>query len=102
MLLVSLIRIQRRKKIGKTGVGSSRAVYREGKYLCRDFGLTYPTQRSELELARKQGQMYSPKFGLSIVWETEVLSARTMQAKLRYCLWRRLRQIANHLVLEEA
>jgi dTDP-L-rhamnose 4-epimerase len=58
--------IQSRKKVGKIVVASSRAVYGEGKYLCRRCGVTYPTQRSEAELARKHWQMNCPRCGLRV------------------------------------
>ena len=82
VLLESLIK--NRKKIGKIVVASSRAVYGEGKYLCRNCGVTYPTQRSEVELAKKRWQLYCPKCGLSIepvpTDEEAVLSATSIYA----------------------
>ena len=54
------------KSAKKVVVASSRAVYGEGKYQCENCGVTYPEQRSEDELRRKQWQMYCAKCGRRI------------------------------------
>jgi len=54
------------KSVKKVVVASSRAVYGEGKYQCENCGVTYPEQRSEDELQRKQWQMYCAKCGRRI------------------------------------
>ena len=54
------------KSIEKVIVASSRAVYGEGKYHCANCVVTYPEQRTEDELQRKQWQMYCAKCGRRI------------------------------------
>ena len=55
--------IDKGKSVRKIIVASSRAVYGEGKYRCENCGITYPEQRTENELQRKQWQMCCTRCG---------------------------------------
>jgi dTDP-L-rhamnose 4-epimerase len=58
--------IEKGEKIKKVVVASSRAVYGEGKYRCKNCGVTYPEQRTEGKLRTKVWQMQCPKCGRNI------------------------------------
>ena len=58
--------IEKGKSIKKVIVASSRAVYGEGKYRCKNCGVTYPEQSTEDELRMKRWQMHCAKCGRSI------------------------------------
>lgn len=45
-------------KVEKILIASSRAIYGEGKYLCSIHGVTYPLQRDELEMQKRE---FNPK-----------------------------------------
>ena len=45
-------------KVKKMLIASSRAIYGEGKYLCSVHGITYPSQRNELDMQRGK---FNPK-----------------------------------------
>ena len=55
-----------RDSVSKVILASSRAVYGEGKYQCKNCGVVYPEQRGEEKLRRKQWQMYCPTCGQGV------------------------------------
>lgn len=55
--------VKYKDSLSKVILASSRAVYGEGIYQCKNCGVVYPEQRGEEKLRRKQWQLYCPKCG---------------------------------------
>lgn len=55
-----------KKSIQKIVAASSKSIYGEGAYLCKDHGVVYPQPRSLEQLEKKDWEVYCPHCGLHV------------------------------------